>query len=170
MGQDAERGGEPACWAHLFEPEGGADDDEVAELGDAALAQLVRDAGDAIVISDAQGRITFWNHAAERLFGWPASDAVGQTLDLIVPERQRARHWAGYEQTMRTGETKYGTDLLQVPSLHADGERRSIAFTVTLLHDGSPAPSGIAAIIRDETARRREDQALRQRVAEAGAG
>ncbi|MPY93800.1 MAG: PAS domain S-box protein [Acidimicrobiia bacterium] len=160
MADERDRGGEAACWAHLV--------DAASPLPDAVLAQLVRDAGDAVVVADPAGFITFWNLAAERVFGWPASEAVGQSLDLIIPERQRGRHWAGYEAVMATGETRCGEDLLQVPAVHADGGRRSIAFTVTLLRDEAGNPSGIAAIIRDETRRWNEERALRQRLAELG--
>jgi PAS domain S-box-containing protein len=131
---------------------------------DAVLATLVRELADAVVVADPSGTITFWNAAAERMFGWDATHAVGRSLDLIVPEAQRGRHWDGYHQVMATGTTRYGTDLLRVPALHADGQRRSIAFTVTLLLDDAGAVAGIAAVIRDETERWREEQDLRKRV------
>jgi PAS domain S-box-containing protein len=137
-------------------------------IDDTALAELMHRLADAVIIADASGTIVYWNAAAERIFGWPAKTALGQTLDLIVPERQRVRHWEGYERVMATGVTKYGdNDLLRVPSLHADGERRSIAFTVSLLTDDAGAVTGIAAVIRDETDRWREEQELRLRLAEA---
>jgi PAS domain S-box-containing protein len=136
-------------------------------IDDTLLAELVHRLADAVIVADASGTIVYWNGAAERVFGWSAGEAVGQTLDLIVPERQRTRHWEGYERVMATGLTKYGDDLLRVPSLHADGERRSIAFTVTLLTDDAGAVTGIAAVIRDETDRWREEQELRRRVADA---
>jgi PAS domain S-box-containing protein len=62
---------------------------------------LVREAPDAIIYADPQGIIHFWNHAAERVFGYAEAEALGQSLDLIIPERLRARHWAGYSATMR---------------------------------------------------------------------
>jgi PAS domain S-box-containing protein len=139
-----------------------------AGLDDATLATLVQQLADAVVVADTSGTIVLWNDAAERIFGWNAEHAVGQTLDLIVPERQRARHWEGYERVMETGTTRYGTELLRVPSLHADGERRSIAFTVTLLTDGAGAVTGIAAVIRDETDRWAEEQRLRSELAATG--
>ena len=102
-------------------------------LGDDLLAALLMELADAVVVADTAGTICFWNGAAERVFGWTAEEALGASLDLIIPERQRTRHWDGYRSVMSTGTTKYGSDLLRVPSLHADGQRRSIAFTVTLL-------------------------------------
>ncbi|HZS33989.1 MAG TPA: PAS domain-containing protein [Methylomirabilota bacterium] len=129
-------------------------------------ATLVAALGDAVVVADPEGRIRLWNPAAERLFGYPAAEALGQSLDLIIPERFRARHWAGYREVMRTGHTRYGTEVLRVPAVRRDGARLSIAFTVALLRAPDGRITGIAAVIRDETARWAEDQALRRRVAE----
>ncbi|QXX74805.1 PAS domain S-box protein [Methylovirgula sp. HY1] len=129
------------------------------------FAELVRAAGDAIVACDGAGLIILWNPAAERIFGFSESEALGQSLDLIIPERQRQRHWHGYHQTMRTGETRYATDLLKVPALHKDGRTLSIAFTVSLLQSAD-RPAAIVAIIRDETARWTDERNLRKRVAE----
>ena len=127
---------------------------------------LVAAIGDAVVISDADGRIVTWNPAAERIFGFSEAEAMGETLDLITPERHRKRHWDGYAKTMRTGETRYGTSLLKVPALHKDGRALSIAFTVALLHGAAGEVTGIAAVIRDETERFQEERSLRRRVAE----
>ena len=117
-------------------------------LGDDLLAWRVMELADAVVVADTIGKICFGNAAAERVSGWTAAEALGASLDLIVPERQRTRHWDGYRSVMATGATKYGSDLLRVPSLHADGQRRSIAFTVTLLEDAEGAVTGIAAVVR----------------------
>ena len=130
------------------------------------LSQLVTAVGDAIVVTDAQGAITVWNPAAERMFGFTASEALGQSLDLIIPERLRARHWEGYQKTMETGHTKYGSDLLRVPAVHKDGRPLSIAFTVAMLMSAEGKPAAIAAVIRDETARFTEERVLRKRIAE----
>lgn len=129
-------------------------------------SQLVAAMGDAVMVSDAQGAITLWNPACERMFGFTEAEALGQSLDLIIPERQRQRHWDGYEKSMATGQTRYGTTLLKVPALHKDGRTLSIAFTVALLTDATGKVTGIAAVVRDETARFAEDRALRKRVAE----
>ncbi|MBI2467833.1 MAG: PAS domain S-box protein [Candidatus Rokubacteria bacterium] len=127
---------------------------------------LVRAAGDAVVAADPEGRIRFWNPAAQRIFGFTAEEALGRSLDLIIPERFRARHWAGYREVTRTGQTRYGTDVLRVPATGKDGRRLSIAFTVTLLRAPDGRVAGIAAIVRDETRRWDEEQALRRRLAE----
>lgn len=128
--------------------------------------QLVYAVGDAIVVCDAGGAITVWNPAAERMFGFTPAEAVGQSLDLIIPERQRQRHWDGYHKTMASGQTKYGHDVLRVPALHKDGRPLSIAFTVAMLHAPDNAVSAIVAVIRDETVRWNEERVMRQRIRE----
>ena len=130
------------------------------------FSQLVAAIGDAIVVTDAKGAITVWNPAAERMFGFTAGEALGQSLDLIIPERLRGRHWEGYQKTMETGHTKYGSDLLRVPALHKDGRSLSIAFTVAMLMSPEGKPAAIAAVIRDETSRFVEERDLRKRLAE----
>ncbi len=128
--------------------------------------QLANAIGDAIVISDAAGDITFWNPAAERMFGYTREEALGKTLDLIIPERLRGRHWEGYHKTMATGQTRYGNDVLRVPAVDKAGKALSIAFTVALLYSPQGELDGIVAVIRDETARFQEERALRKRVTE----
>lgn len=146
-------------------PQEAMDRSEAAALPAGTLATLVHDLADAVVVADARGTIVLWNDAAVRLFGWPAGEALGRPLDLVIPERFRARHWTGYEEVMATGETRYGTELLEVPAVHRDGHRLSIAFTVTLLRrPGRPDVEGIAAVIRDDTERRGELQRLREEL------
>ena len=130
------------------------------------LRELLGAVGDAVVVTDGAGAITLWNPAAERMFGYTEKEALGASLDLIIPERLRGRHWDGYHETMRTGVTKYGTTLLRVPAAHRDGTAMSIAFTVAMLHAPDGKPAAVAAVIRDETSRFNEDRALRKRLAE----
>jgi len=128
--------------------------------------QLVEALGDAIVVADASGLITLWNAAAERLFGFSQAEAVGNSLDLIVPERLRDRHWAGFRKTMASGETRYAHDLLRVPAVHKDGRTLSIAFTVGLLYGLQREVTGIAAVIRDVTQSFTEKRDLLKRLAD----
>jgi PAS domain S-box-containing protein len=130
------------------------------------LEQLVAAVGDAIVVCDAAGAITLWNPAAERIFGFTQAEALGQSLDLIIPQRQRQRHWDGYHKTMETGITRYGNDVLRVPALRKDGSTLSIAFTVAMLHTPDGKVSAIIAVIRDESARFAEERGLRKRLME----
>ena len=127
---------------------------------------LLRAAGDAVVAAGADGSILLWNHAAERIFGYAEQEALGHSLDLIVPERFRGRHWRGYREVMRTGRTRYGTEVLRVPALQRDGSPLSIAFTVALLFSPDEKVQAIAVIIRDDPSRWNEERALRQRLTE----
>src|ERR1022692_4037373 len=128
--------------------------------------RLVEVIGDAIVVADASGAINLWNPAAERLFGFTEAEALGNSLDLIIPERLRERHWAGYERTMTSGETRYAHDVLRVPAVHKDGRALSIAFTVGLLNGPKGTVTGIVAVIRDETQSFTEKRNLLKRLAE----
>ena len=128
--------------------------------------QVVEALGDAVVICDRDGVIRFWNAAAERLFGFTRTDALGKSLDLIIPERLRERHWAGFTRTMATGQTRYQHDVLRVPAMHKDGRTLSIAFTVGLLLAAQRTLTGLVAVIRDETKRFAEERDLRKRLAE----
>ena len=128
--------------------------------------QLVEAVGDAIVASDASGFITLWNPAAQHMFGFTESEALGKSLDIIIPQRQQQRHWDGYHKTMATGQTKYGNDVLRVPAVHKDGRMLSIAFTVALLHSPDQKVSAIVAVIRDESSRFAEERNLKKRLAE----
>lgn len=128
--------------------------------------QLVEQIGDAIVASDASGAITLWNPAASRMFGHTEAEALGQSLDLIIPQRQQQRHWDGYRKTMQTGITKYGNDVLRVPAVHKDGHTLSIAFTVAMLYTPDKNVAAIVAVIRDETTRFAEERNLRKRLTE----
>ncbi|HQS50027.1 MAG TPA: PAS domain S-box protein [Xanthobacteraceae bacterium] len=128
---------------------------------------LLDSASDAVVASDRNGRIVFWNPGAERIFGFSTEEAVGQSLDIIIPEPFRARHWDGYHQTVASGESRYGAgDLLAVPGLCKDGRKISIEFTIVLLKGTSGRVEGMASSIRDVSRRFDEMKALRKQIAE----
>ena len=126
---------------------------------------LVSHMGEAVIISDRDEHILFWNASAERIFGYTADEAVGRTLSIITPERFRERHSKGYFHTMETGKTKYGTSLLRVPAIHKDGRSISIAFSVCMIFDDQQNPFAIAAIVRDETERFQEERKLKEKLA-----
>ncbi len=130
------------------------------------LAQLIDCIGDAVIVADAHEKIVLWNAAATRIFGYSEEEALGHTLDLIVPERQRHKHSEGYSKSMETGTTRYGTSLLKVPAKHKDGRTLSIAFTVGMLFDEKQQANGVAAVIRDETERFAEERALKKRLSD----
>ena len=126
---------------------------------------LLNTASDAIIATGSDGRVIFWNAGAVRIFGFSAEEAVGNSLDLIIPEKLRARHWEGYEHVISTGITRYGlADLLSVPAVTKDGRRISVEFTITVIHDGCGQPNGMVAILRDVTTRFEEMRTLRRQL------
>ena len=130
------------------------------------LSKLFDCVGDAVIVADAHEKIVLWNAAATSIFGYSEEEALGNTLDLIVPERQRQKHNEGYSKSMETGTTRYGTSLLKVPAKHKDGRTLSIAFTVGMLFDETHQANGVAAVIRDETERFAEERALKKRLSD----
>ncbi|HSN91855.1 MAG TPA: PAS domain S-box protein [Anaeromyxobacteraceae bacterium] len=133
---------------------------------EALAARIVAESGDAVMFVDREGVVRLWNRAAEEMFGFPAAEMVGASMDPIVPERLRARHWEGWDKVMASGVTRYGKDVLAVPALRKDGSTLSIEFTIALLRDGSGAVAGAAAIVRDVTQRFGREKALRARLKE----
>jgi len=130
-----------------------------------ALEQLINETPDAILIADGEGIIIFWNQGAQLIFGHTAAEAVGQSLDLIIPENLRDRHWDGYRRVMTSGETKYSTRLLSSPGLRKDGTRVSLEFSMVLLRNSAGEREGCASIMRDVTQRWQKEQELRERLA-----
>jgi PAS domain S-box-containing protein len=130
-------------------------------------ARIVAGAPEAILFADREGVIRIWNAGAEAMFGWTAAEAVGQPMDMIIPERLRARHWDGWNRVMASGVTRYsGKDLLAVPALRKDGSSISIEFSIQLLRDDAGAILGPVAVVRDVTARWQRDKELRLRLKE----
>ncbi len=125
---------------------------------------IVEESEVAIIFADHEGRIRLWNSGAEGMFGYGVEEALGQSLDLIVPERQRARHWEGYRKVMASGVTKYGRDLLAVPAMTKDGRRISVEFSIALLRGPSGEMLGAAAIMLDVTARWQKQKEMRERL------
>lgn len=136
-------------------------DCDPGELGRAILES----ASEAIIYSDREGLIRFWNAGAERLFGHTPSEAVGESLDIIIPSTLRERHWEGYYRVMNGGEIRYGPgDLLAVPGLHKNGDRISLEFTVVPIYDESACMVGMSSVLRDVTERWEEMKRLKRRV------
>jgi PAS domain S-box-containing protein len=127
--------------------------------------KIVENSPIAILFADREGKIRFWNHGAETMFGYGAEEALGQSLDLIVPEKQRPRHWEGWTRVMASGVTKYGSDPLAVPALKKDGSRISIEFNIILLRAPTGELQGAAAMIQDVTARWQQQKEMRARLA-----
>jgi len=127
--------------------------------------QIVDGAPEAAIFADQDGIIQLWNAGAEALFGYSTEEAIGQNLNLIIPERQRGRHWEGYHKVMATGVTRYGKELLAVPATRKDGTRISLEFSVVLVRDEAGQLIGVAALMRDVTGRWQQERALKERLA-----
>ena len=138
------------------------------DLARLASDGIVSASADAVVASDRSGIIRLWNPGAERIFGYRAGEAVGQSLDLIIPERLRAAHWEGWRRVVETGRSRYGDgDLLSVPAIRKDGGRISVEFTIVPLKDEIGRMVGMAALMRDVTQRFEEMKTLRRQLAAA---
>jgi PAS domain S-box-containing protein len=126
--------------------------------------QIVKNNSDAIMFADHEGLIRLWNKGAEDMFGFSAAEAEGQSLDLIIPENLRGRHWEGYHKVMASGETRYGTELLSAPGICKDGTRLSLEFSMVIVRGEDGAVLGTGAIIRDITARWQKEKAMKERL------
>ncbi|MEJ2226595.1 MAG: PAS domain S-box protein [Syntrophobacterales bacterium] len=138
----------------------------VTTFPDWLCCRLIAESRDAIIFADRDGRIRLWNQGAEAMFGYSAAAMAGQDLVVIIPEKLRERHDAGYRRVMAAGVSRYATELLAVPGLRHDGSRLSLEFTISLIKDDAGLVLGAAAIIRDVTARWQRDRELQKRLAE----
>jgi len=125
---------------------------------------------DGVLLADDQAVIRMWTAGCQRIFGFTAEEAIGQSLDIIIPENLRARHWEGYAETTRTGKSRYGNgDLLAVPALRKDGTRISVEFSILPFRNAGGRIVGIGAVMRDVTKKFEEMKALKKALAAAGA-
>lgn len=138
----------------------------MASENDGSLHKRILDSTpDAIIFADQDGVIRVWNGGAEAIFGYSSAEAVGEKLDIIIPEKLRERHWEGYFQVMKSGTTKYGKDTLSVPGIRKDGSRVSLEFSVALVRDEDGVLLGISAMMRDVTARWQKEKEMTERIA-----
>ncbi len=128
--------------------------------------KIVEESNDAVMFSDKSGIIRLWNTGAERMFGYSAQEALGQSLDLIIPENLRQRHWDGYFRVMESGTSHYSIDLLSAPALKKGGTRISTEFSMALIKDATGKMLGVASIIRDVTARWQREKEMKERIRE----
>jgi PAS domain S-box-containing protein len=128
--------------------------------------KIIDEAPVAIIFADKDGIIRLWNAGAQSIFGYRADEAIGKSLDLIIPEKHQKAHWQGYHTVMGTGVTRFGTQLLKVPALRKDGARISVEFNIVLIRQAEGPVLGAAAILSDVTERWQQDRATRQRLAD----
>lgn len=113
---------------------------------------LMEQAPDALIYADREGIIRFWNQAAQNLLGFTAEEALGQSLDLIIPERFRNAHWVGFNRAMASGEARLGGRVLTTRCLHRDGSSRYVDLSFGLLKDDSGQVQGALAVGRERAA------------------
>lgn len=126
--------------------------------------QIVKNNSDAIMFADLDGLIRLWNKGAEAMFGYSSAEAAGKSLDIIIPENLRGRHWEGYYKVMASGVTRYETELLSAPGIRKDGTRLSLEFSMVIVRDDNGAVLGTGAVIRDVTARWQKEKVLKERL------
>lgn len=131
---------------------------------------IVDQAPDAIILVDGAGMVRIWNRGAEAIFGYSAAEMLGDSLDVIIPERLRHAHWAGFRKALATGRTKYAGRVLTTRSVHKSGCRLYVDLSFSLIRDDNGAVTGALAIGRDCTARYHSDNALKARVVELEKG
>jgi PAS domain S-box-containing protein len=126
--------------------------------------RIISDSNDAIMFADRQGSILLWNRGAEKMFGYSESEVLGQSLDLIIPENLRGRHWDGYFRVMESGSSRYSTEMLSAPALRKDGSRISTEFSMVIVKGDDERVLGVAAVIRDVSARWQREKELKERI------
>ena len=142
----------------------------IAEMQDAVYRRIVEQTTDAVIFADREGLIRIWNRGAEAVFGYPAAEALGKSLDIIIPEELRKRHWEGYRAAVAAGKTKLGSRVLVTRGLHKDGSRLYVDLSFAVIVDASGHAEGALAVGRNVTERYLADRALRKRVAELEGG
>lgn len=137
-----------------------------ADFANRVAKALLGTRSDAILATDRDGVIRFWNPGAERIFGFAADAAIGRSLDIIIPENLRARHWQGWSDAIAAGKSRYGAgELLSVPAIRTDGQRISVEFSIFMLTDAEGNVEGVGAILRDVTPRFEQLRDLKRQLA-----
>ena len=116
-----------------------------------ALRSLVDGLPEALVVADPQGVIRYWNGAAERLFGHAREEALGASLDLLVPDRFKGAHDAGFARAVASGQLRVGGRVMRTRANHKDGRKLYVDFSFALLKDASGRVTGVYATARDAT-------------------
>ena len=114
---------------------------------------LHEQAPDAIIFAGMDGTILAWNRAAVEIFGHSREEAIGQNLDIIIPEKIRAEHWAGYRRAVAAGETKYWGKSMPTRSMRKDGSKLYVELSFSIIKDAEGKVIGALAHARDITER-----------------
>ena len=134
--------------------------------------KIVEATSDAIIFADREGRIRLWNRGATLVFGYDVAEVIGQSLDIIIPERLRRAHWEGFDRSLETGATKHTDRVLTTRAVHKDGRAIYVDLAFGLVKDDAGRVVGAFATGRDCTARYLAERAAKAHLAdlEAAAG
>jgi len=128
-------------------------------------AALIESLADAVIFADRAGLIQRWNPGAQAVFGYTEDEVLGQSLDVIIPERLRPSHWAGFNAAIESGTMKHGRESMTTKSIHKDGRDLYLDLSFALVRDRSGEVLGAVAVARDITARFEADRESRRRLA-----
>ncbi len=131
-----------------------------------SLSELILEqAAEAVVYANRQGVVERWNAAATRMFGYTAAEALGQSLDLMIPEHLRKAHWRGFDATMAKGKTRLGGRPTLTRGLHKSGQKLYVEMSFALVVDAASEPLGSVAVARDVTERVEREKAAASETA-----
>lgn len=135
-------------------------------MDDQLFKGIVDQAPDAVIFADPSGAVTYWNEAAGRVFGFRPDEAVGQRLDIIIPEQFREAHWRGFDRALRDGDTKYRGQVLPTRASRADGETIYVELSFAIVKGSDGKVQGALAFARDITERWNRDREMRRKLRE----
>jgi PAS domain S-box-containing protein len=110
---------------------------------------IVEEAPDGIIFADREGVVQVWNNAAADLFGYLAEEAVGRTLDIIIPEHLRRAHWEGFSKAVASGQTKHGRRALKTRATHKAGHKLYVSLAFSVVKDREGQVIGAMATARE---------------------
>ncbi len=134
-------------------------------MRESLFENMVKSAGDAIVFADKEGVIRVWNRGAEKIFGYSEAETLGESLDIIIPEKMRENHWNGYTRAMESGRTKYEGKLMPTKAIKKDGGSIYVEMSLTIIRDDTET-KGALAIMRDITERWLNEKEMKKRLEE----
>lgn len=117
-------------------------------LSDELFRAIVEQAPDTIIFADPKGTIRVWNHAAADLFGYASNEAIGQSLDIIIPEHLRRPHWEGFGKAIASGHTARGGEAIRTRATHKNGQKLYVTLAFAVVKDNQGNAIGAMATAR----------------------
>ena len=135
-------------------------------MNDSTYQAILEASPEAIIFSDREGIIRVWNRGAEIALGFSATEAIGQSLNIIIPEPFRKAHWDGYHMAIARGTTKHSGSSMITRAVRKDGQQIYIDVSFSIVKNAAGEVIGSGAIARDATERFMQDKAMRKQLAE----